>query len=300
MPVIGFLSAGTFEMARDYVAAFYRALADGGFAEGRNVGIEYQWSEDHNDRLPALAADLVRRQVTIIVAVSTPASLAAKAATQTIPIVFAVGTDPVGNGLVASLAHPGGNITGITNLNVELFKKCFELMHSLMSPASTIAVLVNPANIAQTTTEKATVQDAAGALGARFVILEASSASEIEAAFEALVAKRVDALVVSGEIFFLTQRDRLVELAARHAVPTIYAWREFPIAGGLMSYGADFAEPYRVLGVYAGRILKGEKPANLPVQQAAKVELVINQKTAKALGISVPQALISRADEVIE
>jgi len=242
MPVIGFLSAGTFENMRDYVAAFHRALADAGFAEGRNVGIEYRWSEDHNDRLPTLAEDLVRREVAVIAAASTPASLAAKAATQTIPIVFDIGTDPVGVGLVASLAHPGGNITGVTNLNVELFKKCFELMYSLMSPAATIAVLVNPANITQTATEKATIQDAARALGARLVILEASSPSAIESAFEALVTKRVDALVVSGEIFFLTQRDRLVELAARHAVPTIYAWREFPIAGGLMSYGADFNE----------------------------------------------------------
>ena len=300
MPVIGFLSAGTSEMARDYVAAFHRSLADGGFVEGRNVGIEYRWIEGQNERLPALAADLVRRQVAVIVAASTPASLAAKAATQTIPIAFIVGTDPVGIGLVASLAHPGGNITGVTNLNVELFKKCFELMHSLMPPASTIGVLVNPANIAQTATEKATVQDAARALGARVVILNASSPSEIESVFEVLIGQRAGALVVSGEIFFLTQRDRLVDLAARHAVPTIYAWREFPVAGGLMSYGADFKEPYRVLGVYAGRILKGEKPANLPVQQATKVELVINLKTAKALGLNIPNTISGRADEVIE
>src|SRR5262245_13946956 len=252
MPVIGFLSAGTFEKNRDYVAAFHRGLADGGFAEGRNVGIEYRWSEGHNDRLPALAADLARRQVAVIYAASTPASLAAKAATQTIPIVFAVGADPVGVGLVASLAHPGGNITGVTNLNVELFKKCFELMHSLTSPASTIAILVNPANIAQTASERATIQDAARALGARLVILEASTPGEIESTFKVLVGQHVDALVVSGEIFFLTQRDRLVELAARHAVPTIYAYREFPVAGGLMSYGADFKEPYRLGGVSLG------------------------------------------------
>ena len=300
MPVIGFLSAGTLEMARDYIAAFHRSLADGGFAEGRNVGIEYRWSEDHNDRLPTLAEDLVRREVAVIAAASTPASLAAKAATQTIPIVFDIGTDPVGVGLVASLAHPGGNITGVTNLNVELFKKCFELMYSLMSPAATIAVLVNPANITQTATERATIQDAARALGARLVILEASSPSAIESAFEGLVTKRVDALVVSGEIFFLTQRDRLVELAARHAVPTIYAWREFPIAGGLMSYGADFKEPYRLLGEYVGRVLKGEKPADLPVQQVTKVDLVINLKTAKALGLAIPLPLLGRADQVIE
>jgi putative ABC transport system substrate-binding protein len=202
MPVIGFLSAGTSELARDYVAAFHRSLADGGFVEGRTVGIEYRWIEGQNDRLPALAADLVRRQVAVIVAASTPAALAAKAATQTIPIVFIVGTDPVGIGLVASLAHPDGNITGVTNLNVELFKKCFELMHSLMPPASMIAVLVNPANVAQTANERATVQDAARALGARVVILNASSPSEIESVFEVLIGQRVGALVVSGEIFF--------------------------------------------------------------------------------------------------
>jgi putative ABC transport system substrate-binding protein len=269
MPVIGFLSAGTFEMARDYVAAFHRGLADGGFAEGRNVGIEYRWTEGQNDRLPALAADLVRRQVTVIVAASTPASLAAKAATQTIPIVFAVGTDPVGIDLVASLAHPGGNITGVTNLNVELFKKCFELMHSLMPPASTIAVLVNPANVAQTATERATVQDAARALGARLLILDASSSSEIESAFEVLVRQQVGALVVSGEIFFLTQRDRLVELAARHAVPTIYAWREFPVAGGLMSYGADFAEPYRLPGYTPAGFSRGRSRPRSPKRWAS-------------------------------
>jgi putative ABC transport system substrate-binding protein len=202
-PVIGYLSGATFEMMRDYVAAFHRALADQGFAEGRNVAIEYRWAEGHNDRLPALAADLVRRQVAVIaVGGSTPASLAAKTATQSIPIIFAVGTDPVGVGLVASLAKPGGNVTGVTNLNVELFKKCFELMHSLMPQGITIAVLVNPANIPQTASERATVQDAARALGARVVILNASSPSEIEPAFEDLVSQRVSALVVSGETFF--------------------------------------------------------------------------------------------------
>jgi putative ABC transport system substrate-binding protein len=201
--------------------------------------------------------------------------LAAKAATQTTPIVFYIGTDPVGLGLVASLAHPGGNITGVTNLNVELFKKCFELMHGLTSPASTIAVLVNPANVAQAATERATVQDAARALGARLMILDASSPREIESTFEVLVGQRVGGLVVSGEIFFLSQRDRLVELAAGHGVPAIYAYREFPVAGGLMSYGTDILDGYRLAGIYTGRILKGEKPADLPVQQATKVELVI-------------------------
>jgi putative ABC transport system substrate-binding protein len=300
MPVIGFLSVGTFEKSRDFVAAFHRGLKDEGFAEARNVGIEYRWSEDHNDRLPAMVEDLVRRQVAVIVAAATPASLAAKAATQTIPIVFGVGTDPVAVGLVASLAHPGGNITGVTNLNVELFKKCFELMYSLMSPAATIAVLVNPTNIPQTAIEKATVQDAAHALGARLVFLNASSLSEIESAFEALASQRVGALVVSGEIFFLSQRNLLIELAARHVVPTIYAWREFPVAGGLMSYGSDFTEVYRLLGGYAGRILKGDRPADLPVQEATKVDLVINLKTARTLGLNLPLPLLGRADLVIE
>jgi putative tryptophan/tyrosine transport system substrate-binding protein len=301
IPVIGYLSGATFEMMRDYVAAFHRSLADEGFADGRNVRIEYRWAEGHNDSLPALAEDLVSRQVAVIaVGGSTPASLTAKAATQTIPIVFAVGTDPVGVGLVASLAKPGGNVTGVTNLNVELFKKCFELMHSLMPQGATIAVIVNPANIPQTATERATVQDAARALGASVVILNASSPSEIESAFAELVDQRVGALVVSGETFFLTQRNRPVELAAHHAVPTIYAYREFPVAGGLMSYGGDYTEPFRLLGVYVGRILKGEKPADLPVHQATKVELVINLKTAKTLGLAMPLPLLGRADLVIE
>jgi putative tryptophan/tyrosine transport system substrate-binding protein len=301
MPVIGYLSGATFEMMRDYVAAFHRALADAGFTEGRNVAIDYRWADGHNDRLPALAEDLVRRQVTVIaVGGSTPASLAAKAATQSIPIVFAVGTDPVGVGLVASLSKPGGNVTGVTNLNVELFKKCFEMMHSLMPQGTTIAVMVNPANIPQTATERTTIQDASRALGARVVILNASRPSEIESAFAELVDQRAGALVVSGETFFLTQRNRLVELAAHYAVPTIYAYREYPVAGGLMSYGGDYTEPFRLLGVYVGRILKGEKPADLPVQQATKVELVINLKTAKSLGLALSLPLLGRADLVIE
>ena len=297
MPIVGFLSVGTFESNHEYVAAFHRGLADGGFAEGRNLGVEYRWSEGHNDRLPALAEDLVRDQVTVIAVNGTPGSLAA---TQTTPIVFYIGTDPVGLGLVASLAHPGGNITGVTNLNVELFKKCFELMYSLTSPASTIAVLVNPANVAQPATERATVQDAARALGARLMILDASSPRDIESTFEILVGQRVGGLVVSDEIFFLSQRDRLVELAVRYAVPTIYAYREFPLAGDLMSYGTDILDGYRLAGIYTGRILKGEKPADLPVQQATKVELVINLKTAKTRGLTMPLALLGRADLVIE
>src|SRR5262245_58149380 len=301
IPVIGYLSGATFKAMREYVAAFHRGLADEGFFEDRNVAIEYRWAEGHNERLPALATDLVRRQVAIIVVgSSTPGSLAAKAATQTIPIVFQIGTDPVKVGLVASLARPGGNITGITIINVELIAKCLELMHNLMPPATTIAVLVNPANIPQTATEKVVLDDTARALGARMMILNASSPSEIEAAFATLVGERVGALVVSGENFFLTQRDRLVELAADHSMPTIYAYREFVAAGGLMSYGASVSDANRRVGVNTGRILKGAKPADLPVEQITKIEFIINLKTARALGLQMPLHLLQFADEVIE
>ncbi len=301
MPVIGYLSGATFEPMQEYVAAFHRGLADRGFADGRNVTIEYRWAEGHNERLPALAMDLVRRDVSIIVVGgSTPGALAAKAATPTIPIVFSVGTDPVKVGLVASLARPSGNITGVTILVVELIGKCLELMHNLMPPATTIAVLINPANVTQAAIERQIVRDAERVLGARVVILNASSPGEIEPAFTSLLGERVGALVVSGETFFLTQRHRLVERAAHHAVPTIYAYREAAAAGGLMSYGGSLTTLFRMVGVYTGRILRGEKPADLPVQQATKVELIINLKTAKALGLEIPPALLARADEVIE
>jgi putative ABC transport system substrate-binding protein len=300
-PVIGFLSGASFDTMREYVAAFNRGLADAGFAEGRNIAFEYRWAEGHNDRLPALAADLVRREVAVIVVgASTPGALAAKAATQTIPIVFFIGTDPIKVGLVTNLAHPDGNITGITVLNVDLIAKSFEIMHNLMPSDTTIAALVNPANIPQTATEKVIVQDAARARGARVVILNASTPSEIESAFATLVSERVGALVVSGENFFLTQHGLMIELAARHAVPTIYPYREFVLAGGLMSYGTHYADAFRQIGVNTGRILKGEKPADLPVQQVTKIELAINLKTAKALGLTIPLPLLGRADEVIE
>jgi putative ABC transport system substrate-binding protein len=300
MPVIGFLSGATFETMREYVVAFHRGLAEAGVVEGRNLAVEYRWAEGHNDRLPALATDLVRRGVAVIVVgASTPGTLAAKAVAQTIPIVFlSVPTRKVG--LVASLARPGGNITGITVLTVELIAKNLELMHSLMPPATTIAVLVNPANIPQTATERGNVQDAAGVLGARVVILNASSPSEIESVFATVVSEGVGALVVSGENFFLTQRGLIVELADRHAVPTIYPYREFVLAGGLMSYGTHFADAFRRIGVSTGRILRGEKAADLPVQQVTKVELAINLKTAKTLGLKIPLPLLGRADEVIE
>jgi putative ABC transport system substrate-binding protein len=254
-----------------------------------------------HDRLPALALDLVRRGVAVIAVVgSTPGALAAKEATQIIPIVFFIGTDPVKVGLVASLARPGGNITGITALTVELLAKALDLMHNLMPPNTMIAVLINPANISQSAAERGVIQNAARALGRRFVILTASTPSEFEPAFATLVSERIGALVVAGENLFFTQRGLIVELAARHAVPTIYAAREFVLAGGLMSYGTLQADAVRQVGASTGRILKGEKAADLPVQQITKIELAINLKTAKALGIDLPASLLARADEVIE
>ena len=289
MPVIGFLSGASSETMRELVAAFHRGLADAGFAAGRNVAIEYRWAEGNNDRLPALALDLVRREVAVIAVVgSTPGALAAKAATQTIPIVFFIGTDPVKVGLVASLARPGGNITGITALTVDLLVKALDLMHNLMPPNTMIATLINPANVPQSAAERSIIQNAAHVLGTRILVLNASSPSEIELAFETLVSERIGALVVAGENFFLTQRGLIVELAARHAVPTIYAAREFVLAGGLMSYGTPQVEAVRQVGVSTGRILKGEKAADLPVQQVTKIELAINLKTAKALGLNIP------------
>jgi putative ABC transport system substrate-binding protein len=301
IPVIGFLSGASSETMHDYVTVFKQGLATTGFTEGRDVAIEYRSAEGHNDRLPELATDLVRRGVAVIVVgASTPGALAAKAATQTTPIVFFIGTDPVKVGLVASLAHPDGNVTGISTLNVELIAKRLELTRSLMSSTTTIAVLINPSNAAQSATERGIIQDTARVLDANFLVLAASSPIEIEAAFATLVSERAGALVVSGENFFLTQRDLLVGLAARHAVPTVYAYREFVHAGGLISYGTNLADAYRQIGINTGRILKGEKPADLPVQQVTKIELAINLKTAKSLGLTIPLPMLGRADEVIE
>jgi putative ABC transport system substrate-binding protein len=301
VPVVGFLSGASFETMRDYVTIFKQSLAETGFTEGRDIAIEYRWAEGHNDRLPQLAADLVRRGVAVIVVgASTPGALAAKAATQTIPIIFFIGTDPVEVGLVPSLAHPGGNVTGVTALNVELIAKSLELTHSLMPTATTIGVLINPSNAPQAATERRIVQDVGRTLGAHFLVLTASSPSEIEEAFGTLVSERAGALVVSGENFFLTQRDLLVRLAARHAVPTVYAYREFVLAGGLISYGTHYVDAFHQVGINTGRILKGERPADLPVQQVTKIELTVNLKTAKTLGLAIPLPLLGRADEVIE
>ena len=302
MPVIGYLSGGS--PGSDNIAvrltAFRQGLNEMGYIEGQNVAIEYRWAEGHYDRLPALAADLVRRQVTVIVAVAgAPTAFAAKAATATIPIVFNQGIDPVQSGLVASLNRPGANITGVTVLSAELVGKRLDLLHGLLPTSAVVALLVNPTNPVSEV-ETRGLQEAARALGLQAHILRASNSSEFEAAFESLVGLRVDALVVSADPLFTNQRAQIVALAARHAVPAIYAFRLFPAAGGLISYGSELADSYRQTAIYTGKILKGAKPADLPVQQAVKIELVINLKTAQALGLTVPLTLLGRADEVIE
>jgi len=301
MPVVGFLSSASLATMQEYIVAYKRGLADGGFTEGRNVEIEYRWAEGHNDRLPALAADLVHRRVAVVFAgASTPAALASKDATQTIPIVFFIGTDPVKVGLVKSLARPGANITGITVTNVELIAKSLDLVHALMPAGTTVGVLVNPANAPQTAGETEIVRNAERTLGRRFIIVTASTPDEIESAFASLVREGVGALVVSGETFFLTQRDRVVGLATRHRLPTIYPYREYFLAGGLMSYGTHWSQEFYKSGLITGRILKGEKVGDLPVEQVTKIELAINLKLAKALNLTIPEPLIGRADEVIE
>ena len=301
MPVIGYLNPTSPGVAAPATAAFRQGLSEAGYVEGRNVAIEYRWAEGKYDRLPSLAGELVSRQVAVIVTGgATPTALAAKAATGTIPIVFVLGSDPVQFGLVQSLARPGGNVTGVTVLDVELVPKAFELLHELVPAAATIAVLVNPNNLLVEAQARGS-QIAAHNLGVHLLVLNASSQSEIDAAFITLVEQRADALLVTGEpLFFGTARDQLIALAARHAVPTIYQFRQLTVAGGLMSYGTSLADAQRISGVYAGRILRGERPADLPVQQSTKVELVVNLKTAEALGLSVPPTILALADEVIE
>jgi putative ABC transport system substrate-binding protein len=301
MPVIGHLSGWSAGDAVEYLAFFRRGLAEAGYIEGQNVAIEYRYAEGHFDRIPALVADLVRRQVTVIAIPNTTASaVAAKAATKTIPIAFSLGSNPVEVGLVASLDHPGGNLTGLTALQTAVVAKRIELMHELLPAATTFAFLVNPANQALAEADIAEARETARALGMNLLILDAANPSEIDAAFATLVSEGAGALLTSSESLFMIHRDQLTTLAARHAVPALYAFRENAVAGGLMSYGADFLNATRELGIYVGRILKGEKPADLPVQQASKIEFVINLKTAKALGIPVPLPLLARADEVIE
>jgi putative ABC transport system substrate-binding protein len=299
-PVIGYLHGGAPGPFADRVANFREGLRETGYVEGQNLAIEYRWAEGDFDRLPALAADLVGRNVNVIVAAGgPPAAHAAKEATSTIPIVFVSGDDPVGEGLVASLARPGGNLTGVSFLTVELSPKRFELISELVPQAKVIALLVNP-NIPTTVRMMPAVQEAARAKGVQLHILKASTESEIDAAFASVVQRQAGALVVSADPFFASRREQIVALAARHAVPAIYEYRQFATAGGLISYGASILAVHRQLGIYAGKILKGAKPADLPVVQPTTFELVINLKTAKALGLTIPPSILSRADEVIE
>jgi putative ABC transport system substrate-binding protein len=298
MPVVGFLNPTSPEPNADRMRAFRQGLKDTGFIEGENVAIVYLWAEDKFDRLPALAAELVRRNVAVI-GTNGPAAMAAKAATKTIPVVFAVGDDPVRLGLVASLSRPGGNVTGINFFTAELGAKRLELLRELLPAATRIAVLVNPTgNNAESTLQD--VEAAAGAMGLQIQVVRASTSSEINAAFASLVHERPDALLVGGDPYMNSRRIQLVQLAAHYTIPATYAAREYTDSGGLMSYGTSLNDAYRQIGVYAGRILKGAKPADLPVVQASKFELVINAETARMLGLTVPPQLLSIADEVIE
>jgi putative ABC transport system substrate-binding protein len=301
MPVIGFLGSASPDLYAKPLRAFHQGLSETGYIERRNVTIEYRWADGQNDRLAALASDLVRRQVNVIAAPgSTPAALAAKAATATIPIIFQVGVDPIAAGLVASLARPGGNVTGVTNINTELAPKRLELLRELIPTANIIVLLVNPTSPFITESISKDLQSAARALGLQLHILNASTERDFDTVFANLVQLRADALVIAPDAMFISRSEQLGALTLRHAVPAITQFREFATAGGLMSYGGSSSEPTRLVGVYTGRALKGEKPTDLPVVQATKVELVINLKTAKALGLNVPNTLIGRADEVIE
>lgn len=301
MPVIGFLGAASPGVYADRLSAFRRGLQEQGYVEGQNVAIEYRWAEGEIGRLPALATELVRRQVAVIAAGGgTPAALAAKASTATIPVVFAVAVDPVAAGFVASLNRPGGNLTGVTDLNVEIGPKRLALLHELVPSATIIGLLVNPSNPAIGEPYSRAVQAAARTLGLQLHVLHASTEGEIDAIFANLAQLRAGALVVAPDVFFYSRAEQIAALTVRHAMPAIFQSPVFTAAGGLMSYGGDEGEYYRQLGIYTARILKGEKPADLPVQQASKVELIINLKTARALGITVPQSLLTTADEVIE
>ncbi len=301
MPVIGFLNPASLDARRDLIAAFHQGLAEAGYKEGRNVAIEYRWAEGRNERLPMLAADLVERGVAVIVAADgTATALAAKAATPKTPIVFMVGADPVELGLVSSLARPGGNITGVGALAVGTVAKRLQLLHELIPAATEIAFLRNPTNPYYSALETRELQSAAPVLAMRLMLLDASTTSEIEAAFAKLVAQRAEAFLLGTDPFFITTRDLLVSLANRHMLPAIYLFREDAVAGGLVSYGASNRDAFRMVGGYTGLILSGKKPADLPVQQVTKLEMVINLTTAKALGLSIPLPLLGRADEVIE
>jgi putative tryptophan/tyrosine transport system substrate-binding protein len=300
LPVVGFLGTGTQESDAFRMAGVRQGLAEAGYVEGRNVVFEYRLAEDHYERLPALAIELVRRNVAVIIAMGgNTSAAAAKSATATIPIVFAIGGDPIKMGFVASLNRPGGNMTGVSMLNDALVEKKLELLHETVPKTSLIGFLVNPAN-PNADSDTKNVLAAAASVGQQMVVVQARTDSELEMAFVMLVQQSAGALLVGSDPFFANRRDKFVELAGRYKVPGVYALREFAAIGGLMSYGTSITEAHRIAGLYAGRILRGEKPADLPVQQSTKVELVINLKTAKALGLTVPPHIVARADEVIE
>jgi putative tryptophan/tyrosine transport system substrate-binding protein len=300
MPVLGFLNAESAQGYARQLAALLKGLGEAGYVDGRNVAIEYRWAEGRNDQLPAMAADLVHRQVAVIAATTTPAALAAKAATATIPIVFESAADPVRFGLVASLSRPGGNVTGVTQTNAEVAPKLLEMLHELLPKTRIMGLLVNPAAGDLATAQTKDFLAAAQTLGVELHVLNASTDSDLDAVFANLLQLRAGGLVISTDPFFTSRSEQLAALGGRNAMPTAYKGREFAAAGGLLSYGTDIADTFRLAGNYTGRILKGDKPADLPVQQAAKVELIINLKAAKALGITFPLSLLGRADEVIE
>jgi putative tryptophan/tyrosine transport system substrate-binding protein len=299
MPVIGFLNGASAQGFAPFVAAFRQGLKEAGYVDGQNAIIEYRWAEGQYDRLPALAADLIQRNVTVIAATSSPAALAAKAATSTVPIVFTTADDPITLGLVASLNRPGGNVTGVSNLLVELGSKQLGLLRELAPGTTVVAALMNP-NFPGTERQLRDVEAAARVLGIQLIVLKASTDREIDVAFTTIAQQSGAALLVGVDPFFNERRDHIVALAARHAIPAIGSFREFAVAGGLMSYGSDFVDSYRQAGIYTGRVVRGEKPADIPVQRSTKFELVINFKTAKALGLAVPNSMQLLADEVIE
>jgi putative tryptophan/tyrosine transport system substrate-binding protein len=299
MPVVGFVNAVSPSGSYPPLPAFLKGLAETGFVEGRNVAIEYRWAEGHYERLPALIADLVQHKVSVIAATGTSAAVAAKTATATIPIVFEMGSDPVELGLVASLSQPGGNVTGVANFTIELASKQLGLLHELVPRTTTIAALFNP-NFAGTEKLLRDAEAAARVLGLQLIVLKASTEEEIEKVFATMAPQGAGALFVGIDSFFAARRDQIIALAARNKLPAIYGWRDFVVSGGLMSYGTDFADAYHQAGIYTGRILRGEKPADIPVQRSTKFEFVINSKTAKALGIDVPNSMQLLATEVIE
>jgi ABC-type uncharacterized transport system substrate-binding protein len=300
MPVIGFLNVASPQGYAGPLSAFLKGLGETGYVDGQNVAIEFRWAEGRSDRLPTMAAELAHSQVAVVAATSTPAAIAAKAAITTIPIVFEIGGDPVRLGLVPSLNRPGGNVTGVTQLNVEVAPKRLQLLHELVPTATVIALLLNPANPSVAEPQSKEMFSAARTLGLELVVLNAGTERDFDEVFAKLIQLRAGGLVIEADPLFISRNDQLAALTVRHAVPAIFQFREFVVAGGLMSYGGSLADAYRLAGVYTGRILKGEKPSDLPVQQATKVELIINLTAAKTLGLTVPLSLLGRADEVIE